>query len=89
MALLLCAFGGVIGAYYGQMLGSGMLGAILGGGIRGFVFCQVSIAVARKHYRNILLGQDCDRDDTPNSQQIAHVRSGPSGLHQTRQRRAD
>jgi len=67
VGLLLCACSGGIGAYYGQLLGSGMLGAMLGGGIGGFIFCQVSIAVARKHYRHILLGQDAQRGVTPHA----------------------
>jgi hypothetical protein len=66
-ALLLCACSGGVGAYYGQMLGSGMLGAMLGGGIGGFIFCQVSIAVSRKHYRHILLGEESERDGTPHA----------------------
>ena len=67
IALLLCALGGGIGAYFGQKLGSGLLGAGLGGGAGGFIFCQVSIAVARKHYRDILLGKDYDSSDNPHA----------------------
>lgn len=66
-ALFLCACGGGVGAYYGQMLGSGMLGAMLGGGLGGFIFWQISIIIVRKNYRHILHGQDRRRDDDPNA----------------------
>ncbi len=67
VALLLCALCGGIGAYYGQMAGSGVLGAMLGGGLGGFIFSQVSIVVARKHYQHILLGEESDRGTSPNA----------------------
>ena len=67
MALLLCALCGGAGAYYGQMAGSGVLGAMLGGGFGGFIFSQASIAVARRHYQHILLGEESDRGGSTNA----------------------
>lgn len=66
-ALILCALCGGFGAYYGQIAGSGVLGAALGGGIGGFMFSQVSIAVVRKHYRPFLLGKESEPTDCPHA----------------------
>jgi len=64
-ALLLPAFGGVLGSYYGEKFDSGMLGAVLGGAIGGFLFGQIVTAFARKHYRHVLLGKDAEQSAAP------------------------
>ena len=46
------ALGGIIGA---PPVGS-LVGAAIGGGIGGFIFSQVAISVARRHYKSELLG---------------------------------
>lgn len=58
IALALPAIGGAFGSYYGQMVGLGSWVGVLGAGIGGFLFAQVSIVLARKRYRQILLGKD-------------------------------
>lgn len=59
--LAACGLIAGLGAMVGGMLGGqpvgAVLGAALGGGVGGLVFSQVAIAVARRRYRHILLGQ--------------------------------
>jgi hypothetical protein len=67
IALLLPAFGGGFGAYYSQKFDWGVWGGTLGGALGGFLFAQVSIAVARKHYRHILLGKEVEPSAEPDA----------------------
>lgn len=50
-----------------RILELGVIGAGIGGGVGGFIFFQAGIAVARKHYREILLGEDPESRETPHA----------------------
>ncbi|HYA59401.1 MAG TPA: hypothetical protein VED85_03490 [Burkholderiaceae bacterium] len=53
LVLALCAgVGKRLGAFFDHQI----VGAMIGGGIGGFVFGQVSVYVARLHYKNVLSG---------------------------------
>ena len=47
-----------LGSYIGGSFGHSIVGGFVGGSIGGFIFSQVSIHVARLHYRDVLLGDE-------------------------------
>ncbi|MCT8126174.1 hypothetical protein H1D31_09125 [Alishewanella sp. BS5-314] len=56
VALFAVVVFGFIGSQFGQILGMTLLGGCIGASIGGFIFGQITIIVARKNYRSILLG---------------------------------
>jgi len=56
VALLACGACAALGGYVGGQLGSVIIGAAVGGGIGGFLFRQIAIGVARRHYVHLLAG---------------------------------
>lgn len=56
--LLACAICAGLGALLGAFANQSVVGAMIGGGIGGFVFGQATVHVARLHYKNILLGRE-------------------------------
>ncbi|MDP9651481.1 hypothetical protein J2793_006956 [Paraburkholderia caledonica] len=56
--LLACALCAGLGSRLGASVDHATVGAMIGGGIGGFVFGQVTVRVARSHYKNVLLGSE-------------------------------
>jgi hypothetical protein len=57
-ALLVCGICGGLGALVGSLIHHPVLIAMIGGGVGGWVFSQVTVHIARAHYQNVLLGRD-------------------------------
>jgi hypothetical protein len=52
--LFACGACAAMGTLFGGLLGSGFIGAAMGGGVGGFIFSQAAIAVARRYYADLL-----------------------------------
>jgi hypothetical protein len=54
---LACAICAGLGSLLGAVANQSVVGAMIGGGVGGFVFGQMTVHVARSHYKNVLLGR--------------------------------
>jgi hypothetical protein len=54
--LFACAICAGVGGGLGAFSAHPIVGAIIGGGVGGFVFGQATVLVARSHYKAVLLG---------------------------------
>ena len=56
--LFACAICAGLGAGFGTLGDHSVIGAMIGGGVGGFVFGQATVHVARLHYKSVLLGRE-------------------------------
>lgn len=56
--LLACAVFAGLGSLLGTFAIQSVVGAMIGGGVGGFVFGQTTVYIARLHYKNVLLGHE-------------------------------